>query len=96
MLCSKYEQGIVTISGTSCSLTSRTLVHKDPSTGGEVQHVELAIDKGLPWEDAVAYRHAASPPPPPLCMPPPYCQRRGRGPWPAQGASQGCQLPGLI
>lgn len=34
----------------------REVIHRDPSSGGEVFHVTLDLDRGVSWEQALAFR----------------------------------------
>lgn len=46
----------VTLQGRSCQLVGQRVIYKDAASGGEVQHVELSMDRGVPWEAAVAFK----------------------------------------
>ncbi|EFN55772.1 hypothetical protein CHLNCDRAFT_51983 [Chlorella variabilis] len=53
----KFDSGIVTIKGRSCKVVSKRPIYRDATSGGEVQHVELSLDRGLPWEAALAFKN---------------------------------------
>ncbi|KAL4451948.1 hypothetical protein ABPG75_007610 [Micractinium tetrahymenae] len=53
----KLDAGIVTIKGRSCQVVSQRVIYKDGASGGEVKHVELSMDRGVPWEAALAFKN---------------------------------------
>ncbi|PSC70731.1 strawberry notch [Micractinium conductrix] len=53
----KYEAGIVTVKGRSCTLVGKRVIYRDEGSGGEVHHAELTLDKGVTWEAAVAFKN---------------------------------------
>lgn len=50
----KLEQGILRME-VKADITEKKCLHKDASTGASVHQVSLAIDRGFPWEDAIAF-----------------------------------------
>lgn len=42
--------------GRSCRVMSQRMVYKDAASGGEVKHVELSMDRGVPWDAALAFK----------------------------------------
>ena len=52
----KYDSGIVTIKGRSCKVVGKRVIYRDAASGGEVQHVELSMDRGVTWEAALAFK----------------------------------------
>jgi hypothetical protein len=44
--------------GRSCKVVGKRPIHSDAVSGGEVQHVEISLDRGLPWEAALAFKCA--------------------------------------
>lgn len=50
----KTERGIRTVASRSCRIVSLTPVHRDEASGAAINHVEMAVDTGLSWDEAVA------------------------------------------
>lgn len=44
------------LQGRSCQVVSQRVIYQDASSGGEVKHVELSMDRGVPWEAALAFK----------------------------------------
>ena len=50
----KLEQGILKME-VKADIVEKKCLHKDASTGASVHQVSFAIDRGFPWEDAIAF-----------------------------------------
>ena len=42
--------------GRSCTQVSKRVIYCDAASGGQVHHVELSMDRGVPWDTAQAFK----------------------------------------
>jgi len=54
----EYDQGITSIKGTSVAIEEQEVIHTDESSDAKTYHTVLRIDRGCPWEAALASRDA--------------------------------------
>ena len=44
------------LQGRSCQVVGKRVIYQDEVSGGEVFHVELSLDRGVPWDAVLAFK----------------------------------------
>ncbi|CAL8463694.1 g3228 [Coccomyxa elongata] len=54
----RFEHGPINLQASGVAVARRDIIHQEPGTGATTYHTILNVNRGLSWEDAVAYRDA--------------------------------------
>ncbi|BDA48430.1 probable protein strawberry notch homolog 1 [Coccomyxa sp. Obi] len=54
----RFEHGPINLQASGVSVARSDIIHKEPGTGATTYHTILNVNRGLSWEEAVAYRDA--------------------------------------